>query len=94
MWYAVNGRASADSATAFDPTYEGKVLSTGDAGRTWQTLNPNTHIDALLSDGHALVAVTGRRHRQQRRRRSALDHARGDAPHRCHRAARLVATCT
>jgi subtilisin family serine protease len=59
MWYAVNGRASADSATAFDPTYEGKVLSTGDAGRTWQTLAfPNTHIDALLSDGHALVAVT------------------------------------
>ncbi|GAA4489152.1 hypothetical protein GCM10023191_019490 [Actinoallomurus oryzae] len=59
MWYAVNGRPFADSPSAFDPTYEGKVLATGDAGRTWRTLPfPNTHIDALLSDGHALVAVT------------------------------------
>lgn len=59
MWYAVNGRPSADSPVAFDPTYEGKVLSTDDAGQTWRTLAfPNTHVDALVSDGHALVAVT------------------------------------
>jgi subtilisin family serine protease len=59
MWYAVNGRPYADSIVVLDPTYEGKVLSTDDAGQTWQTLPfPNTHVDTLLSDGHALVAVT------------------------------------
>ncbi|MDN3355120.1 S8 family serine peptidase [Actinomadura sp. DC4] len=59
MWYAVNGRADADSVVAFDPTYEGKVLSTGDAGRTWQTLAfPDTHVNALLSEDRTLVAVT------------------------------------
>ncbi|MGI8334233.1 S8 family serine peptidase [Actinomadura scrupuli] len=59
MWYGVNGRAYADSIDAYDPTYEGKMLSTGDGGRTWRTLPfPNTHVDALVSDGRALVAVT------------------------------------
>ncbi|MBC6468631.1 S8 family serine peptidase [Actinomadura alba] len=59
MWFAVNGRSEASSPVAFDPTYEGKVLSTEDAGRTWRTLPfPNIHVDALVSDGDALVAVT------------------------------------
>jgi subtilisin family serine protease len=59
MWYAVNGRPEADSAVILDPTYEGKVLSSDDAGQTWQTLPfPNIHVNALLSDGHVLIAVT------------------------------------
>jgi hypothetical protein len=59
MWYAVNGRPEADSLVVYDPAYEGKVLSTDDAGQTWRTLPfPNTHVDALLSDGRTLVAVT------------------------------------
>ncbi|MFL6055710.1 MAG: WD40/YVTN/BNR-like repeat-containing protein, partial [Actinoallomurus sp.] len=59
MWYAVNGRAEAGSPLALDPTYEGKVLLTTDGGSTWQTLPfPNTHVNALVSDGHTLLAVT------------------------------------
>ncbi|SCL46954.1 Subtilase family protein [Micromonospora eburnea] len=54
MWAAVN--------SAFDPSYQGKVLRTDDAGRTWRTLPfPDTRIDAFAQDpsGAVLAALTG-----------------------------------
>jgi subtilisin family serine protease len=52
MWAAVNN---------WDGTYQGKVLRTDDAGRTWQTLSfPDTPIDAFAQDpsGAVLAAVS------------------------------------
>jgi subtilisin family serine protease len=61
MWYAVNGSAGGFFGWVFDPTYQGKVLRSGDGGRTWTTLGfPDVHVYALAVDdgGSALVAVT------------------------------------
>ncbi len=60
-WYAVNGRTGGLFDEVLDPTYQGRLLRTTDAGDTWQVLDfPNVHIDALVreptSDG--LLAVT------------------------------------
>ncbi|MBM0224832.1 S8 family serine peptidase [Micromonospora sp. ATA51] len=52
MWAAVNN---------VDGTYQGKVLRTDDAGRTWQTLSfPDTPIDGFAQDpsGAVLAAVS------------------------------------
>lgn len=54
MWYAVNGEGQ-------DPTYQGKILRSDDAGRTWRTLNaPDTAYSGFVSDTRtrALIAVT------------------------------------
>ncbi|WP_433172195.1 S8 family serine peptidase [Actinoallomurus sp. CA-150999] len=59
MVYGLNGRPYASSPVAFDPTYEGKVLASDDAGLTWRTLPfPDVHLNAFVGDGDALVAVT------------------------------------
>lgn len=53
MWAAVNSA---------NTTYQGKILRTDDAGRTWQTLSfPDAHVNAFAQDpsGAALVALTG-----------------------------------
>ena len=54
MYAAVNGDG--------DPTYQGRLLRSDDAGRTWRVLPfPDIRIDAFAQDptGTVLVAVTG-----------------------------------
>ncbi|MGH3386567.1 MAG: S8 family serine peptidase, partial [Nocardioidaceae bacterium] len=61
MWYAVSGSSGWPSFELLDPTYQGRVLRTDDAGKTWQTLDvPDVHITALVSDPgtEVLAAVT------------------------------------
>ncbi|MEV4756239.1 S8 family serine peptidase [Micromonospora sp. NPDC049559] len=54
IWAAVNGGT--------DPTYQGRVLRSDDAGASWRVLPfPDRHIDAFAQDssGGVLVAVAG-----------------------------------
>ncbi len=60
-WYAVNGRTGGLFDDVLDPTYQGRLLRTTDAGDTWQVLDfPNVHIEALVREptSDALLAVT------------------------------------
>lgn len=61
MWYAVNGSTGGFFNEVLDPTYQGRVLRTRDAGATWQTLNtPDVHVEALVREpsSDVLVSVT------------------------------------
>ncbi|MFI0481421.1 S8 family serine peptidase [Actinomadura sp. 9N215] len=54
MWYAINGEGQ-------DPTYQGRILRSDDAGRTWRTLPaPDTAYSGFVADARtrALIAVT------------------------------------
>ncbi|WP_433335383.1 S8 family serine peptidase [Spirillospora sp. CA-294931] len=59
MWSAVTSGSLVGGQA--DPTYQGKILATGDGGRTWRTLDfPDVAIEDLVIDakGSTLVALT------------------------------------
>ncbi|MFI6427876.1 S8 family serine peptidase, partial [Promicromonospora sp. NPDC050880] len=57
FYVALNGAAG---KVTLDPSYNGRIVHTADAGRTWTVLPfPDVAVNELVAHGDALAAVTG-----------------------------------